>query len=346
MGNLNQDNSLSVKLGPGATDGVISLNLGDLQFCNFDTTAYEKHVVFLTHETKGKKVNTSFGMKFRFQDLSSSAFDMSAADGGSALGENRSVRAKLSIQFNTALVFNVVNSAVQIEIKKLTLKADESHFDIEVIERGEGASLKVVQATRVGLIDLNAHDFSLIEKVIFDQEIVNQIHENLLIEASNRLNANLSQIEALRQAHEDRLNHLTNKIGVDDQGLLDFILQAYKQKNPQMDIWMDQAIMLAVSLNKVVRYLRDHGFLQYGEVSFFNAANLPNLHRLVFVDHDHYGEGFIEAAGALRSYIANLPGYVKPAVTNQIEFKPITVEHHGYVLAKLMGILPSEVKVL
>lgn len=131
----------------GVTEGLengVPIYLDDIEFYGVDTSVYERHVAFLTPETSDKKLNTSFRMGFRCDHHGFPDTDHSPV----------SVRARLDINFKLQLLVNVVDSAVQITIKKIILKADESFFDVDVFVNGEGESLQVIQSRRVSLSDL------------------------------------------------------------------------------------------------------------------------------------------------------------------------------------------------
>lgn len=315
----------------GLEDGI-PVYLDDLEFYGVDTSVYERHVAFLTPETSDKKLNTSFRMGFRCDHHGSPDEDHSPI----------SVRARLDINFKLQLLVNVVDSAVQIDIKKIILKADESFFDVDVFVNGEGKSLQVIQSRRVPLNDLRPDDFDGLEKICFEKKGMGFIHKNLLIEASKRLNVNLQQIEAIKQAYKNNLDFITKKLGIEDQELLSFLTNLYSDKNYSNDLWTNSAVMLIVALNQATRYLKNEGFLQFRKSTFIDYMNLASLEKLVLVDHKHYGEGFEEAVGSLRSYIRSLPGYVKPLVPGKLEpLNQKTMEHHNFVVAKMLSLLQA-----
>lgn len=145
---------------------------------------------------------------------------------------------------------------------------------------------------------------------------------------------------------DKQVDKVTNNINLMDKAssgmLIELIVGLMDDSGTSGDMWKGRAIAFVAALTRPLCYLRDKGFIQLSAETYLDYFEIENLERLVYEPEKIFpgidAKQYNEVALALRSYIANIPGYNPNLHKEKKRQEQKTIEQHGYITMQLTRI--------
>lgn len=128
-----------------------------------------------------------------------------------------------------------------------------------------------------------------------------------------------------------KMSNTMNVFSVGSSGMLTNLVVSLMSTG-KGDVWENRAISFVEALMKPFVFLRDNYGILLDVVFIRDYFELKRLEDLAWKDEDKY-PGLGESLGGLRSYLDNLPGYVRNKHHNQAE---TVLEQHGFITMQLV----------